>query len=95
MVLYSQITVQPLPEITIISFISLQSLSFGLYSLIIVLSRGLVVDSTEANPYSGQAWRHKMADAMTEFNDYVANEPRVEVPLFDGLGLIRLKDRGR
>ena len=57
-----------------------------------------MVDSTEANPYSGQAWRHKMADAMTEFNDYVANEPRVEVvvlPLFDGLGLIRLKDRGR
>jgi predicted O-methyltransferase YrrM len=36
-----------------------------------------------------------MADAMKEFNDYVANEPRVEVvvlPLFDGLGLIRLKD---
>ena len=54
-----------------------------------------MVDSTEANPYSHQAWRHKMADAMREFNDYVANEPRVEVvvlPLFDGLGLIRLKD---
>jgi len=63
--------------------------------LIIVLSRGLVIDSTEANPYSHQAWRHKMADAMREFNHYVANEPRVEVvvlPLFDGLGLIRLKD---
>jgi predicted O-methyltransferase YrrM len=61
----------------------------------IVLSRGLVVDRTDANPYSDQACRHKMADAMREFNDYVANEPHVEVvilPLFDGLGLIRLKD---
>lgn len=54
-----------------------------------------MVDSTDANPYSQQVWRHRMADAMREFNDYVANEPRVEVivlPLFDGLGLIRLKD---
>jgi predicted O-methyltransferase YrrM len=61
----------------------------------IVLSGGLVADRTDANPYSDQAWRHEMADAMREFNDYVANEPRIEVvvlPLFDGLGLIRLKD---
>ena len=54
-----------------------------------------MVDRTDANPYNDQAWRQKMADAMREFNDYVANEPRVEVvvlPLFAGLGLIRLKD---
>lgn len=61
----------------------------------LVLSRGLVVERGEKNPYSVQEGRYKMADAMKEFNDYVANEPRVEVvvlPLFDGLGLIRLKD---
>ena len=61
----------------------------------IVLSRGLVVDSSKANPYSHHEWRHKMGAAMKEFNDYVANDTRVEVvvlPLFDGLGLIRLKD---
>lgn len=60
-----------------------------------VLSRGLVVDRSSQNPYSTEEQRYKMADAMKEFNDYVANEPLVEVvvlPLFDGLGLIRLKD---
>jgi predicted O-methyltransferase YrrM len=61
----------------------------------IVLSRGLVVERSDKNPYSVQEGRYKMADAMQEFNDFVANEPKVEVvvlPLFDGLGLIRLKD---
>ena len=60
-----------------------------------VLSRGLVVDQSDANPYRGQGERNTNAEAMKEFNDYVANEPRVEavvLPLFDGLGLIRLKD---
>jgi predicted O-methyltransferase YrrM len=61
----------------------------------IVLSRGLVVDRSDANPYHVQgSSRLVMADAMKEFNDYVANEPRIEVvllPLFDGLSLIRLK----
>lgn len=53
------------------------------------------MDDTEANPYTEESWRHTAAKSMREFNDYVANEPRVEVvvlPLFDGLGLIRLKD---
>jgi predicted O-methyltransferase YrrM len=62
----------------------------------VVLSRGLVVDRSDENPYHVQGGtRLEMADAMKEFNDYVANEPRIEVvllPLFDGLSLIRLKD---
>lgn len=63
--------------------------------LTLVLSRGLVVDRSDKNPYGPEDRRYPNADAMKEFNDYVANEPRVEVvvlPLFDGLGLIRLKD---
>ena len=58
----------------------------------IVLARGLVVEDSKGNPSSR---RLPIAKAMKEFNEYVANEPRVEVvvlPLFDGLGLIRLKD---
>jgi predicted O-methyltransferase YrrM len=57
----------------------------------------LVVDRSDANPYHTEDWRHVNANAMQEFNDYVASEKRVEVvmlPLFDGLGLIRLKDGG-
>jgi len=53
------------------------------------------VDDTEANPYTEESWRQTAAKSMREFNDYVAKEPRVEVvvlPLFDGIGLIRLKD---
>jgi caffeoyl-CoA O-methyltransferase len=53
------------------------------------------VERSDRNPYSVQEGRYKNADAIQEFNDFVANDPRVEVvvlPLFDGLGLIRLKD---
>jgi len=63
--------------------------------LIVVLTRGMVVDDSERNPYSDESWRQTAAKSMKEFNDYVANEPRLEVvvlPLFDGIGLIRLKD---
>jgi len=62
--------------------------------LMIVLSRGLVAENSSSNPYSDDQWQQKMALAMKEFNEYVATEPRVEVvvlPLFDGLGLIKLK----
>jgi len=55
----------------------------------------MVVDDSDRNPYSDEAWRQTAAKSMKEFNDYVANEPRLEVvvlPLFDGIGLIRLKD---
>jgi predicted O-methyltransferase YrrM len=56
----------------------------------------LVVDNTEANPYTKDPYyRGRNGDAMREFNAHVAKDPRVEVvvlPLFDGLGLIRLKD---
>lgn len=54
-----------------------------------------MVDDTESNPYHANDWRKGNTDAMKEFNDHVAKDPRVEVvvlPLFDGLGLIRLKD---
>jgi len=53
------------------------------------------VDRSDENPYAKDSWRYTNAEALKEFNDYVANEPRVEVvvlPLFDGLGFIRLKD---
>jgi len=66
-----------------------------IYRLMSVLARGLVVDNTKKNPYHKEAWRHPIADAMRDFNDYVKNEPRLEtvvLPLFDGLGLMRLKD---
>ena len=66
------------------------------YTLTLVLSRGLTVDDSEANPYHVEGGGRRVnAQAMKEFNDYVANEPRIEVvvlPLFDGMGLIRLKD---
>jgi predicted O-methyltransferase YrrM len=55
----------------------------------------MVVDDSDKNPYSDEAWRQTAAKSMREFNDYVANEPRLEVvvlPLFDGIGLIRLKE---
>ena len=70
-------------------------LPLGVALLMIVLSRGLVVDNTESNPYQADDWRRRNGEAMKEFNDHVAKDPRVEVvvlPLFDGLGLIRLKD---
>jgi len=54
-----------------------------------------VVDNTESNPYETNDWRRRNAEAMKEFNDSVAKDRRVEVvvlPLFDGLGLVRLKD---
>jgi predicted O-methyltransferase YrrM len=59
------------------------------------LARGLVVDSTEANPYKKDEKFRRNGEAMRELNAHVAKDPRVEVvvlPLFDGLGLIRLKD---
>lgn len=61
----------------------------------LVLSRGLVVDDSETNPHDDHQWRRRNGAAMKEFNAYVAKDPRVEIvvlPLFDGLGLIRLKD---
>jgi predicted O-methyltransferase YrrM len=69
--------------------------SFSIYDLTTVLSRGLVVDDTDKNPYNNENWRKGMAVAMRDFNEYVKNEPRLEtvvLPLFDGLGLMRLKD---
>jgi predicted O-methyltransferase YrrM len=64
-------------------------------SLTLVLLRGLVVDKSQANSFHDEQWREQNGDAMKEFNDHVAKDPRVEVvvlPLFDGVGLIRLKD---
>jgi hypothetical protein len=92
-VLLLLITVRPPPRSPVSCTLSLEGL-FGT-CLIVVLSRGLVVDDSEANPYHKQDFRLVNAKAMKDFNEYVASEPRVEVvvlPLFDGLGLIRLKD---
>ena len=62
----------------------------------VVLSRGTVVESDPAiNPYSTPRRLENSTRAMQEFNDYVAKHPKLEVvvlPLFDGIGLIHLKD---
>lgn len=67
-----------------------------------VLRRGIVADETGANPHYGaevervgEEQARAFVRPLREFNDKVAAEPRLEtflMPLFDGLGLARLKD---
>lgn len=67
-----------------------------------VLRRGIVADATDTNPHykkevelHGEEQSHDFVKALHEFNDKLATEPRLEtflMPLFDGLGLARLKD---
>ncbi|KAK2592551.1 hypothetical protein QQS21_009766, partial [Conoideocrella luteorostrata] len=69
-----------------------------------VLRRGLVADSTDANPYAArdQTQKHKSEyetdddlACLQEFNSMVAGSGRIEsflMPLFDGVGLARLVD---
>lgn len=67
-----------------------------------VLRRGIVADATGANPYYerevervGEEQARAFVRPLREFNDKLAAEPRLEaflMPLFDGLGLARLKD---
>lgn len=71
-------------------------------SWFVVAAGGLVVDMPESGPNQSQASnfyhdvsRYPNPPAMREFNDYVLNEPRLEVvvlPMCNGVGLIRLKD---
>lgn len=66
-----------------------------------VLRRGLIADSSSANPSSqktgtgGKAWKAEDMDAIRKFNDQMVANSRLEtflMPLFDGLGMARLKD---
>jgi len=64
-----------------------------------VLRRGLVADSTEANPWAdktnGGIWQNGDLKALDEFNKRLASDKRLEtflLPLFDGLGMGRLID---
>lgn len=67
-----------------------------------VLRRGLIADSSDANPWTlklknqGEAlWKSGDMKALDEFNKQMVNEPRLEtflMPMFDGLGMARLLD---
>jgi predicted O-methyltransferase YrrM len=67
-----------------------------------VLRRGLIADSSDANPWThalkqqGEtAWREGDMRALDEFNKMLAKEERLEtflMPMFDGLGLAILRD---
>jgi predicted O-methyltransferase YrrM len=67
-----------------------------------VLRRGLIADSSDANPWTSvlkqrgeAAWREGDLKALDEFNKMMVKEERLEtslLPMFDGLGLAILKD---
>ena len=68
-----------------------------------ILRRGLIADSSPANPWSanekqaegGRIWKSDDMVALDEFNKAMAEDPRIDVflmPMFDGLGLGRLLD---
>jgi predicted O-methyltransferase YrrM len=65
-----------------------------------VLRRGLIADSSEANPWAGHAkaertWREGDMNALKEFNNQMLQSERLEtflMPMFDGLGMARLVD---
>ncbi|MDA4132791.1 MAG: hypothetical protein OK454_06675, partial [Thaumarchaeota archaeon] len=67
-----------------------------------ILRRGLVADSTDANPWvekekgdRASYWTNSDVAKLDEFNTMMATNPRIEaflMPLFDGVGLGRLLD---
>lgn len=67
-----------------------------------VLRRGIVADPSESNPHyvrdvqkHGEEQSRIFAKGLHEFNDKLAAESRLEaflMPLFDGLGMARLRD---
>jgi predicted O-methyltransferase YrrM len=67
-----------------------------------ILRRGLIADSSNANPWSNKlkqqgeaAWAEGDMKALDEFNKMMAKEERIEtflMPMFDGLGMGLLKD---
>ncbi|RDW66786.1 O-methyltransferas-like protein [Coleophoma crateriformis] len=67
-----------------------------------ILRRGLIADSSDANPYreklmklDGGLWRSGDMDALDKFNKEMVGNERLEtflMPMFDGLGMARLVD---
>lgn len=67
-----------------------------------VLRRAIVADATDSNPHyrkevelHGEKQSNDFVKALHEFNDKLVEEPRLEtflMPLFDGLGMARLRD---
>lgn len=67
-----------------------------------VLRRGIVADASKTNPHFvtdvekfGEEKSRDLVKALHVFNDALAKEERLEtflMPLFDGLGMARLKD---
>jgi predicted O-methyltransferase YrrM len=65
-----------------------------------ILRRGLVADSSPANPWVAKAkaektWREGDMKALDEFNKAMVGSERIEtilMPMFDGLGCGRLVD---
>ncbi|KAI9649238.1 hypothetical protein NHQ30_001806 [Ciborinia camelliae] len=64
-----------------------------------ILRRALVADSSVSNPWAlkngEKTWKEGELDALREFNDLMVGEERLEtflLPLFDGIGMGRLKD---
>jgi predicted O-methyltransferase YrrM len=65
-----------------------------------ILRRGLIADSSDANPWAARAksentWREGDMKALQEFNKQMVESPRLEtflMPMFDGLGMARLID---
>jgi len=67
-----------------------------------ILRRGLIADSSDANPWTDKlkqqgeaAWKEGDMKALDEFNKMMVKEERMEtflMPMFDGLGMGILKD---
>jgi predicted O-methyltransferase YrrM len=64
-----------------------------------VLRRGLIADSSDSNPWAAKfdekTWKSGDMEALREFNKQLAAEERLDtflMPMFDGLGMARLKD---
>ncbi|KAH8816818.1 O-methyltransferase-like protein [Xylogone sp. PMI_703] len=65
-----------------------------------ILRRGLVADSSSANPWaekmkSEKKWREGDMNGLKQFNDMLVQSERLDtflLPLFDGLGMARLLD---
>ncbi len=67
-----------------------------------VLRRGLIADASEANPWSSvikqqgeKTWAEGDMKALHQFNEMMAKEDRLEtflLPMFDGLGMARMKN---
>ncbi|TGO89687.1 hypothetical protein BPOR_0098g00180 [Botrytis porri] len=64
-----------------------------------ILRRALVADSSAANPWAlkngEKTWKEGDLNALKEFNDLMVTDKRLDtflLPLFDGVGMGRLKD---